>query len=299
DFALWKESKEDEPCWDSPWGKGRPGWHIECSVMSTGLLGSEFDIHGGGLDLIFPHHENEIAQAEAATGMKFANYWMHNGLLSVDGEKMSKSLGNFITISGFLDKYKDPDLLKIFFLSSHYRSPVDYSDEKIEEARRSKERIMIFIDKALRISENYAIPEGYVDLEVMDKAQRTVNELQERFENAMDDDFNTSSALSVIFEAVHMGNDFMADEKMQPAEKTHRAGVMKNFILRFCNLLGLSLRQVRLDEKETAQIEELVERREEARKNKDYSAADKLRTELMEKGVVVEDTPEGPVWRKS
>ena len=199
DFALWKEAKEGEPSWESPWGAGRPGWHIECSVMSTNILGKAFDIHGGGLDLIFPHHENEIAQAEAATGKTFANYWMHNGLLSVNGEKMAKSLKNYITISDFLNKHKDPDLLKIFFLSSHYRSPVDYSDEKIDEAKRSKERIMIFLDKVSRLAQEVpASPEESVALEAMDKAQRIANDLQEKFESAMNDDFNTSTALSVI-----------------------------------------------------------------------------------------------------
>ncbi|MBU0682767.1 MAG: cysteine--tRNA ligase, partial [Candidatus Omnitrophica bacterium] len=151
DFALWKSVKKDEPFWESPWGKGRPGWHIECSVMSTSIFGAHFDIHGGGLDLIFPHHENEIAQAEAATGKDFANYWIHNGLLTVENEKMAKSLGNYITITDFLKKYKDPDFLKIAFLNSHYRSPMDYSDERMEESRRVKERIVVFFDKVNKL----------------------------------------------------------------------------------------------------------------------------------------------------
>ena len=147
DFALWKKAKEGEPSWDSPWGKGRPGWHIECSVMSSDILGDEFDIHGGGLDLVFPHHENEIAQSEAA-GKKFAHYWIHNGLLTIKGEKMSKSLGNFVSIEDFIDKYKDPELLKLLFISSHYSRPVDYTEDKVSEASRMKERVMAFLDKA-------------------------------------------------------------------------------------------------------------------------------------------------------
>jgi cysteinyl-tRNA synthetase len=301
DFALWKETKEKEPYWESPWGLGRPGWHIECSVMSTGILGERFDIHGGGLDLVFPHHENEIAQAEAATGKTFANCWIHNGLLSVNGEKMSKSLGNYITISDFLDKYKDPDLLKMFFLASHYRSPVDYSDEKIEEARRSKERIMIFFNKVGSLSREN--PEsGQTDpaaMEAVDKAQGVVNGLKEKFENAMDDDFNTSAALSVIFEAVHIGNECLMDEKTSPAIKANAAKAIKSFILRFGDVLNLSFARVKVDEEETAEIEKLVGEREEARKKKDYASADKLRKELAKFGVTVEDTPEGPIWRKN
>jgi cysteinyl-tRNA synthetase len=302
DFALWKEAKEYEPFWQSPWGEGRPGWHIECSVMSTDILGPQFDIHGGGLDLIFPHHENEIAQAEACTGRPFANYWIHNGLLTVNGEKMSKSLGNYVTISDFLDKYKDPDLLKIVFLTSHYRSPMDYSDEKMESAASSKERIMIFFDKADRAARQYnesGDKNEPADLEAVGKAQWMVNGLQEKFTEAMNDDFNTSQAMSVIFEGVKMGNDCLADEEMSVAGKAHTAKAVKNYILRFADILGLSLRPVKLDEHEAGEIDRLVALREEARKNKDYAGADKIRDELAGMGVVVEDTPKGPVWRKS
>ena len=301
DFALWKEAKEKEPFWKSPWGNGRPGWHIECSVMSTGLLGKNFDIHGGGLDLIFPHHENEIAQAEAATGKTFANYWIHNGLLSINGEKMAKSLGNYITISDFLEKHKDPDLLKIFFLASHYRSPVDYTDEKIEEARRSKERIMIFFDKTDRASgeASKSSPAEPMVIKAVEKAQKITGDLQEKFESAMNDDFNTSSALSVIFEAVHIGNECLSDDNMTPPEKAHTAAAIKSFILRSGDILNLSLSGVRVGEEETQEIERLVNQREEARKKKDWAEADKVRDELTKLGVVVEDTPEGPVWRKS
>lgn len=301
DFALWKDAKEFEPSWESPWGEGRPGWHIECSVMSTNILGSNFDIHGGGLDLVFPHHENEIAQAEAATGKPFANYWMHNGLLTVNGEKMSKSLGNYITISDFLKKYCDPDLLKIVFLNSHYRSPMNYSDEKIEEARRSKERIMIFLGKAERLAKEHALTERGTSstVEAMVKAQWTVNALQEKFEEAMDDDFNTPVALSVIFEAVHNGNDMLSDGSMPSEEKAHIAGSIRNYVLRFADILGLSLNPAEVDDGESEKINALVARREAARKSRDYATADSLRKELAAMNVVVEDTPGGPVWRKN
>ncbi len=303
DFALWKEAKEGEPSWKSPWGDGRPGWHIECSVMSTNLLGKRFDIHGGGLDLIFPHHENEIAQSQAATGEKFANYWIHNGLLSVNGEKMSKSLGNFITISDFLQKYRDPDLLKIFFLNSHYRSPVDYSDAKIAEARHAKERIIIFFEKVDRL--NGKVSEGeetgkdpdiakYVE-EMADKANR----LKEEFDEAMNDDFNTPSALSVLFEAVHIGNEILSDNNILDVEKLHSLTILKTHILKLANVLGLSLRPVAVGKSEEEKIEDLVAQREQARKKKDYKMADKIRDQLSSMGITLEDTSEGPVWRKS
>lgn len=296
DFALWKEAKETEPFWESPWGKGRPGWHIECSVMSTALLGEEFDIHGGGLDLIFPHHENEIAQAQAATGKKFANYWMHNGLLTVEGEKMSKSLGNYITISDFLEKYKDADLLKISFLMSHYRSPMDYCEEKMKAARNSKERILIFFDKVKRLGKN-AHGRSKENTQTIIMTRRIMADLQEAFNKAMDDDFNTPEALSVIFEAVKIGNDHLADPKFSAEEKLYIGDAVKNYILRAAEILGLSLNPLMLETGESKKIEELVKSREEARLRKDYSASDRIRKELADLNVVVEDTPEGPVWR--
>ncbi|MFH1878825.1 MAG: cysteine--tRNA ligase [Candidatus Omnitrophota bacterium] len=300
DFALWKEAAEDEPYWESPWGKGRPGWHIECSVMSTGILGAQFDIHGGGLDLIFPHHENEIAQAEAATGKPFANYWIHNGLLTVSGEKMSKSLGNYVRISDFLTKYSDPDLLKIAFLSSHYRSPMDYSDEKMDSAGRSRERVMIFFDKVDRMTRECPGAGGIMleDMSAVEKAQRVVNELQEKFEAAMDDDFNTPQALAVIFEAVKTGNDLMSEEGAALPERAYKANAVKNYVLRAADILGLSLNAAKMNASETGEIGRLVLLREEARKNRDFASADRIRKELADKGVTVEDTPEGPVWRK-
>jgi len=287
DFVLWKEAKPEEPSWKSPWGNGRPGWHIECSVMSTGILGTRFDIHGGGLDLIFPHHENEIAQAEAATGENFANYWMHNGLLTVNGEKMSKSLGNYITIADFLKKYRDPDLLKMAFLASHYRSPMDYSDEKMDEISRAKERLITFMEKV-----NAPEARGAKKAPDTAKAERAIEKVRDRFSKAMDDDFNTPIAMSAIFDAVYDGNIWIEKGNI-PA-----AGLFKDCVKEFADVFGLSLVSAEVDERERREIEELVARREKARKKKDYAASDRIRQELADKSVVVEDTSEGPVWRK-
>jgi cysteinyl-tRNA synthetase len=300
DFALWKSVKPGEPSWESPWGEGRPGWHIECSVMSTGTLGDMFDIHGGGLDLIFPHHENEIAQSEAATGKPFANYWVHNGLLTVNGEKMSKSLGNYITVSDLLEKYPDPDLIKLAFCFSHYRSPMDYSDDKMEEARRAKERILIFFGKADDLDREISASssDGKPDPEVIVKVQKIVSDLREEFEEAMDDDFNTPGASAVIFKAVKKGNDVLVDDNLSSFEKAHVSKALKNFIMTAAGTLGLSLIPVEVDNGAAGEIAVLVEAREKARKDKDYAKADSLRQELLEMGVVVEDTPGGPVWRK-
>ena len=302
DFALWKQAKEGEPAWKSPWGEGRPGWHIECSAMSTDLLGENFDIHGGGLDLVFPHHENEVAQAEAATGKPFANYWIHNGLLFVNGVKMSKSLGNFITIEDFLKKHKDPDLIKLIFIASHYRSPMDYTDGKIEEARHAKERIMIFLDRADRLLNGpLALAKGTTPEELgsAHKVVASVLELKAKFDAAMDDDFNTPTALSVIFDAVHAGNDLLSDGKNNETEKVCAAGAVKNLILKCADILGLALKPVKPDEEETLEIKSLVEERERARRNKDFAESDRIRKLLASKGIVVEDTPGGSVWRKS
>ena len=298
DFVLWKEAKPFEPFWNSPWGEGRPGWHIECSVMSTDILGHQFDIHGGGLDLIFPHHENEIAQAEAATDKPFAKYWIHNGLLFVNGEKMSKSLGNFITISDFLDKYDDPDLLKLAFLYSHYRSAMNYSYDKLEEARRSKERIMIFMDKVERLYKEKTDKSILKDPEVISCIQEVTDTLSEKFIEAMDDDFNTPVVLSVIFEAVKIGNDYLLDKKRDLAEKIYFVNAIKNFILRTAHILGLSLRKIDIEVNFKLEIDRLVSLREKVRKEKNFTESDRLRKALIEKGVIVEDTPEGPIWRK-
>jgi cysteinyl-tRNA synthetase len=300
DFVLWKAAKKGEPSWDSPWGEGRPGWHIECSVMSTGLLGGTFDIHGGGLDLIFPHHENEIAQARAATGADFARYWIHNGLLSVNGEKMSKSLGNYITISDYLTEHRDPDLLKLAFLNSHYRSSLDYTEEKIKEAASARQRIMIFLEKADRIYDSVATGDALPgsDNPVMTDAQDTSESLTQDFRRAMNDDFNTPLALSVIFEAVKRGNEILSDKGFGEKTKAYMANAVKNFILRAAGVLGLSLNSLEIEDSEKDKIEGLVSAREAARKNRDYPEADRLRGQLEEMGIAIEDTPGGTVWRK-
>ena len=294
DFALWKEAKSGEPFWDSPWGAGRPGWHIECSVMSTNIFGPSFDIHGGGLDLIFPHHENEIAQAEAATGSTFARYWIHNGLLTVNGEKMSKSLGNYITIGDFVAKHGDVELLKLAFLNSHYRSPMDYSDAKMEETGKARERIINFIDKTNKLDEE-SLEAGEVGQKESDGE---IVSLKKKFEEAMEDDFNTPQAMSVIFDAVHKGNVYLSDEDMNPEDKEYKTRALKDFILKFCNILGLSMKVEDVSEEEVMRIEELIKERNDARGAKDYARADKVRDELLAMGITIEDTPEGTTWRK-
>ncbi|MDD5553381.1 MAG: cysteine--tRNA ligase, partial [Candidatus Omnitrophica bacterium] len=282
DFALWKRSNPDEPSWDSPWGAGRPGWHIECSVMSQKFLKTDtLDIHAGGRDLIFPHHENEIAQAEALTGKPFARFWIHHGLLTINGQKMSKSLGNFVTVKDFIAKFKNADLLKILFLSAHYSHPVDYTDEKMEEARRALERIMILSDK----------------IRTPDKAPGTGKEIKEiediksRFIAAMDDDFNTPQALACVFDLVNAAN-----KNIQDPGFTLRAG---ETLKELAGMLGIALK---MEEKTTGlsheDIEARIKDREEARRRKEFALSDKIRKELEEKGVILEDTKEGTSWRR-
>lgn len=287
DFALWKASKPGEPFWKSPWGEGRPGWHIECSVMSTKLLGDQFDIHGGGIDLVFPHHENEIAQSEAATGKAFARYWMHNGLLTVSGEKMSKSLGNFITIADLLKKYPDADILKISFAASHYRSPVDYSDEKMIEAARSKERILIFLERS-----------GFTEKENFPANEATKEHFRKEFEEAMDDDLNTALAMAVIFKAVKIGNDILSSENGCDESRMTDLKALRGVVKEFSGVLGLTLGKDEVGDDLKGKVKRLIAERNEARQNRDYKKADSIRAELMEMGVTVEDTSGGSAWRK-
>jgi len=280
DFALWKKSKENEPFWDSPWGKGRPGWHIECSVMSQKFLKTDtLDIHAGGLDLIFPHHENEIAQAEALTGKQFAKYWLHHGLLTINSQKMSKSLGNFITISNFMLKYKNADLLKLFFLSAHYSHPIDYTDEKIEEARQALERIAIFLEKIKPLKP------------VKPRRVKEIDELKDRFIAAMDDDFNTPQGLAAAFELVNLANKNINDNDFALAAKDQ--------LREFLDILGIALESavdLSISDKE---IEEKINQRNQARGSKNFSLSDKIRKELEEKGVVLEDAKDGKTtWRR-
>ncbi|MFA4843254.1 MAG: cysteine--tRNA ligase [Candidatus Omnitrophota bacterium] len=288
DFALWKRAKENEPSWDSPFGRGRPGWHIECSVMSSDILGDEFDIHGGGLDLIFPHHENEIAQSEAA-GRKFARYWLHHGLLTINGQKMSKSLGNFVTVGDFLAKYKNADLLKLFFLSTHYAHPVDYTEEKIEEAKKGYERFLILfqkLDRKFGSRDFTRLPDG---------SWGNINRFKEEFEKAMDDDFNTPEALGVLFTIVNECNKILDNEQddrrfmLQYAMKT---------IFELAGILGLSFKDIP-GEKSDTWVTVAITQRELLRQEKKYKEADEIRKMLEEKGVILEDTQDGKTtWRR-
>lgn len=284
DFALWKQSKEHEPYWDSPWGRGRPGWHIECSVMSQRFLKTEtLDIHAGGRDLIFPHHENEIAQAQAFSGKPFARYWIHHGLLTMNGQKMSKSSGNFITIRNFLIKYKDPDLLKLFFLAAHYSHPIDYTEGKIEEARAAKERILIFMNKAAQAKAGFFIfYRGCAELK----------KLKLKFIEKMEDDFNTPEALACIFEMVNFGN--------KNSDNPYILKEVREAVLKASGLLGLSLKVVEsADNLDDGKIRDKIIERNSARKARDYSLSDKIRKELEEKGVILEDLKDGTTsWRR-
>lgn len=281
DFALWKAAKEGEPSWDSPWGKGRPGWHIECSVMSSDTLGDEFDIHGGGLDLIFPHHENEIAQSEAA-GNKFARCWIHHGLLTINNQKMAKSLGNFITVKNFISKHKNVDLLKLFFLSAHYSHPVDYTEEKISEAKEALESIMILIDK---------IDKKVRLMKHIHKKIEAIENIKHQFEEALDDDFNTPRALASIFELKTLTNKNIENAGFICVARV----AMKDLLL----LLGISPEaKTEINALSDVEIKAKILERDQARQNKDYFLADKIRKELEEKGIILEDTKDGTTWRR-
>lgn len=276
DFVLWKLSKPHEPKWDSPWGEGRPGWHIECSAMASRLLGQPFDIHGGGMDLKFPHHENEIAQSEGAYHTTFTNVWMHVGLLNVNGEKMSKSLNNFFTIQDVLKKYP-AEVIRYFMLSAHYRSPVHYSLENLEQARQALSRLYLSI-RGLTLSEvSDVLPEALVA--------------------AMEDDFNSSVAFSVMFDMTHEINKFREQNQLPKAEK------MASQLKKLGEIFGILqmdpevFLQGDLQEDFVSRIEKLIADRNAARKNKDYIKADQIRAELQTLNVVIEDSPSGTTWR--
>jgi len=286
DFALWKASKPGEPTWESPWGPGRPGWHIECSAMSTKYLDQPFDIHGGGRDLIFPHHENEIAQSEGAYGKALARYWIHNGFLNINQEKMSKSLGNFFTIREILAEY-DAVALRHYFLASHYRSPMDFSKEGLEEAGKAADRIFETAERAAQL---------------LKKSAQTAPdaELMRTFRREMDDDFNTPRALALIFDEARALNRLF-DGKKHPGLENRVAAFRA-----MCDILGL-FQEGYFDRKKTRwlkkgiltapEIDELIARRNIARKDKNWAEADRLRDALQQKGIVIEDTPAGTVWK--
>ncbi len=288
DFVLWKPKKEGEPYWESPWCNGRPGWHIECSVMSKKYLGDEIDIHAGGEDLIFPHHENEIAQSEAANGKPFAHYWMHNAFLNIDNRKMSKSAGNFFTVRDIISKY-DPQVLRFFMLSAHYRSPLNFSAELMEAAKNGLERILTAVSNL-----NFLLSkaEGREMTEAEKKLLEEAKVYTARFDEAMDDDFNTADAIAAIFELVKFINTNTDGE----SSKAYLSALHEQ-IRELSDVCGLIVDQK--EEMLDADIEKLIEERQAARKAKDFARADAIRNELLEKGIVLEDTREGVKWKRA
>ena len=288
DFVLWKPKKEGEPFWESPWCEGRPGWHIECSVMSKKYLGEEIDIHAGGEDLIFPHHENEIAQSEAANGRPFAKYWMHNGFLNIDNKKMSKSLGNFFTVRDISEKY-DLQVLRFFMLSAHYRSPLNFSAELMEAAKNGLERIVTCVSNLNFLLEKAQKQELSGEEE---KALLQTKDFGKKFDEAMDDDFNTADAISAIFELVKFANTSVGE-----GASAAYIRALKEEIVELMDICGLSVerRQEILD----SEIESLIRERQEARKAKNFARADEIRDQLLEKGIILEDTREGVKWKRA
>jgi cysteinyl-tRNA synthetase len=311
DFALWKGSKPGEPAWKSPWGSGRPGWHIECSAMSMYYLGESLDLHGGGQDLVFPHHENEIAQSEAATGKPFARYWLHHGLLTLDQEKMSKSLKNFFTVKEVLARFP-AEVVRFFLINCHYRSPLDFSDQALAEAETALLRLYTTLGRLKDILGQHQQVTGPApadfssSLLAADELAR-LRSLRSRFEAAMDDDLNTAQALGYLFEAVRLTNRLLE----HPASETPYLALLKEVhhdlssLGRVLNLLQAdpqdmvtSLRQKALDLKiSPEEIEKLIASRTQARKNKDFAQADNIRKKLYEMDIILEDTPQGTVWR--
>ena len=288
DFVLWKPKKEGEPFWKSPWSDGRPGWHIECSVMSRKYLGEQIDIHAGGEDLVFPHHENEIAQSEAANGKEFARYWMHNAFLNIDNRKMSKSLGNFRTVREISEQY-DLQVLRFFMLSAHYRSPLNFSAELMEASKNGLERIINATDNLKHLLGAATVEEMSVEEK---EAFAKTDAYVEEFEKAMDDDFNTADAIAAIFDLVKYANTTATAE----SSKEYLQSLLDR-IVKLGDVLGLIL-----DKKEElldADIEKLIEERQAARKAKDFARADAIRDELLEKGIILKDTREGVQWKKA
>ena len=288
DFVLWKPKKEGEPSWPSPWCDGRPGWHIECSVMSKKYLGEEIDIHAGGEDLIFPHHENEIAQSECCNGKIFARYWMHNGFLNIDNRKMSKSLGNFRTVRQIGEQY-DLQVLRFFMLNAHYRSPLNFSADLMEAAKNSLERILEAAGK-LSDRKNNAAVENITEeeLALLKEAEGFVT----KFEAAMDDDFNTADALAAIFELVKFANTNVNEN----SSKEFAAGLYEE-LFKLSDVLGLKIEKK--EEILDKEIEDLIQERQAARKAKDFKRADEIRDELLKKGIILKDTREGVKWQRA
>lgn len=310
DFVLWKASKPGEPAWDSPWGPGRPGWHIECSAMSMHYLGETFDIHGGGQDLIFPHHENEIAQSEAATGKPFARYWLHNGLVTIDQEKMSKSLGNFFTIKEVLARFH-PEVLRLFLIHGHYRSPLDFSDAALAEAESGLLRLYSTLERLPPTVGESRLPEARSPAITLpgltSEEHERLHMLRPRFEVAMDDDFNTAQALGYLFEAARLINRVLEHTPVESAVYAELGRLRQEMVTLggVLNLLqadpGEMVRGLRQKTVDLAispeEIELLIEERSQARQQKDWPRADAIRSRLAEQGIILEDTPQGTIWR--
>lgn len=290
DFVLWKPKKEGEPSWPSPWSDGRPGWHIECSVMSRKYLGEQIDIHAGGEDLVFPHHENEIAQSEAANGKEFAKYWMHNAFLNIDNKKMSKSAGNFFTVREICEQF-DPQVIRFFMLNSHYRSPLNFSRDLVESAKISLNRILTAIGTL-----EHLLGSGALEREGISSEEQLIlteaEALNTKFIDAMEDDFNTADAIAAIFELVKLANtNCNANSSRELVQK------LQERLINLCSILGLEAKKE--EELLDAEIEKLIEERQAARKNKDFARSDEIRNLLLEKGILLEDTREGVRWKRS
>ena len=289
DFALWKAQKPGEPAWESPWGMGRPGWHIECSAMANRYLGETIDIHSGGQDLIFPHHENEIAQSEAANGKPFANYWMHNGYINIDNRKMSKSLGNFFTVRDISEKY-DYEVIRFFMLSAHYRNPINFSDKLMEQAKASVERVYNCIENL-----EFLIANGE-DRPLNDTEKvfsLKLDELKQQFKDAMDDDLNTADAISTVFDIAYASNTALSTTEPNAIEVTEKA---LGLIREIGSVLGIF--EKKSEQNLDAVVEELIEKRNVARKNKDWAEADRIRDELKAMNIELKDTPMGVKWTR-
>lgn len=302
DFALWKASKEGEPFWESPWGKGRPGWHIECTAMASKYLGESFDIHGGGADLIFPHHENEIAQSEAYSGKPFVKYWMHNGFITVDKEKMSKSLGNFFTIKEILGKY-EPEVVRYFLLSAHYRSPIEFSDLQLNEAELSIDR---YYTTVIRINDFIETEGDKEKVTVSAEIEELLSAFKGKFRNAMDDDFNTASALGFIFELIREVNRFLDSKPSGPKAKgivvqtqalLAEAGGVLNIFNKAPEEWYRALMKVKKIALSEGELQEKILERQKARETKDWAAADSIRKELAGQGIILEDKKDGTAWK--
>ena len=288
DFALWKKKKDGEPYWESPWGQGRPGWHIECSAMSRKHLGESIDIHGGGQDLIFPHHENEIAQSEGSCGCKFANYWVHNGYININNEKMSKSKGNFFTVRD-IAKHYDLEVVRMFMLMAHYRSPVNFSDELLGQAQNALERLYNAKYQMEYLLENNKS-------EAASKDEKTwmdnLAQYKKGFIDAMNDDLNTADAIAAIFELVRDTNSNLSEASSREAVKA-----ALDLFKELTGVIGLAAKEKETDLE--AEVEALIAQRQEARKNKDFALADEIRDALLAKGIILEDTREGVKWKKA